>query len=90
MVSSKTYREVSAFEQTVQVGDRVRVRFTDLGHFSATGYVTRMSAQSFTVTLDGDVFSGVRAATGRTIRVPRLLNKSNGWSANNRIAPLEA
>lgn len=81
---------VSAFEDSLKVGDPVKVCWTNSGYkFSGTGVMAKINTKSFVVTLSTDVSISwnEKYSQGQRITVPRIDN-IRLWSGNNRVEPV--
>jgi len=91
-MTADQFRTVIDFEQGLQEGDKVRIRWTNCHNFyDGIGIVVRVNAKSIRVKLTEYVpyptgeYEGYPA--GREITAPRIANIKM-WSVNNRVEPV--
>lgn len=89
-VTEPVVRSQVAFEKTLQLGERVQVRWPwGRDTFTAPGVLTKISGQSFTVALDVPVLlEGLAWQKGHKLRVPRLTGMGRQWTPHNGVFPV--
>jgi hypothetical protein len=89
-VTEPAVRSQLAFEKSLQLGEKVQVRWPwGRDTYTASGTLSKVSGQSFTVTLDQPVLlEGCSWPKGHEITVPRLSGMARRWSPQNGIFPV--
>jgi len=87
-MTADEYREAVEFEDSLEVGDTVTVRWTCCGTaYAASAMITKINKKSFITSLNtavGDDEGGY--PKGNRIKAPRITDL-RGWTVNNRIEP---
>lgn len=96
-MTGQELRTVWNFEDSLKVGDRVTVRWTNANNYLfALAEIAKVNEQSFRICLIEDVPSRFKPGTigwtkGTTFSVPRCTFSGSGsklWSCNNRVEPI--
>jgi hypothetical protein len=94
-MTAAQYKELSAFDQSLAVGQRVMIRWTQ-GHrfYAMPATITKVNRQSVLAAIDAAIYDRrggketLLYPAGQVIKAPRL-SAFKAWTVNNCVMPLE-